>query len=46
MRAFLAHNTHEQERAGSLSEDEQRLLIALLEKMTIRSVRFGARHRA
>lgn len=43
--AFRAHNDREQEWAGSLSEDEQRTLTGLLEKLTARSVRFEARQR-
>jgi len=45
-RAFLAHNAREQEWAASLSEDEQRTLVALLEKLTAHSVDVGARQRA
>lgn len=44
--AFRAHNTREREWAGSLSEDEQTTLIALLEKLSAHSVHFDARHRA
>ncbi|MCZ0984741.1 MarR family winged helix-turn-helix transcriptional regulator [Streptomyces diastatochromogenes] len=44
--AFRAHNAREQEWAGSLSQDEQLLLITLLEKLTAHSVHFDARHRA
>lgn len=45
-RAFRAHNAREQEWAGTLSEDERETLIALLQKMTANSVRFGVRHRS
>jgi hypothetical protein len=38
--AFQAHNEREREWAGSLSSDEQRTLISLLEKLTTRSLRF------
>jgi DNA-binding MarR family transcriptional regulator len=43
--AFQAHNTREQEWAGSLSADEQRTLIDLLAKLTVHSTHFDARHR-
>ncbi|MEU6192182.1 MarR family transcriptional regulator [Streptomyces sp. NPDC047061] len=44
--AFQAHNEREQEWAGSLSEEEQRMLIELLGKLTTHSTHFDARHRA
>ncbi|MBA4866609.1 MarR family transcriptional regulator [Streptomyces sp. PSKA54] len=44
--AFREHNARERDWAGSLTEDEQSTLVALLEKLTARSVRFDARHRA
>ncbi len=44
--AFLAHNKREQEWAGALSEDETRMLVELLGKLTAHSVDFDARHRA
>ncbi len=44
--AFQAHNEREQEWAGSLSMDEQQMLITLLEKLTAYSVQFEARKRA
>ena len=43
--AFQAHNEREQEWAGSLSADEQRTLIALLEKLTTHSLHFEVKQR-
>ncbi|MEU3340016.1 MarR family transcriptional regulator [Streptomyces sp. NPDC006668] len=43
--AFQAHNEREQEWAGSLSTDEQKTLVTLLEKLTAHSLRFEVRQR-
>jgi len=43
--AFRAHNEREQEWAGSLSADEQRTLISLLEKLTTHSLQFEVKQR-
>ena len=44
--AFAAQNAREEEWAQALSEEEQKTLIALLEKLVAHSVDFDARQRA